>query len=197
MPEFAGAGRSTISTFLPVCSPTPVARIEFLSVRCRSMLVGPRKPLPPDTCTGQRGADPNIARGSGKPLTCRYFCRDAAYLASPSAPPRPGSPRNRSIERVRAHRPPRFREVASVGLSSQERRDIEHRGVLGAQPVAHGPSRRNRLRIPLVADVGRRVQVVQRRHAVVACRPRSPSCAGRPAAAFVRQPVGRFPSQPR
>ena len=28
-----GAGRRVISTFLPVCSPTPVARIEFFSVR--------------------------------------------------------------------------------------------------------------------------------------------------------------------
>ena len=37
MPELAGAGRRTISTFLPVCRPTPVARIEFLSVRCFSM----------------------------------------------------------------------------------------------------------------------------------------------------------------
>ena len=29
----ADAGRKVISTFLPVCSPTPVARIEFFSVR--------------------------------------------------------------------------------------------------------------------------------------------------------------------
>ena len=38
MPLFTGAGRSTISTFLPVCRPTPVARIEFFRVRCLSML---------------------------------------------------------------------------------------------------------------------------------------------------------------
>ena len=37
MPWLAGAGRSTISTFLPVCRPTPVARIEFLSVLCFSI----------------------------------------------------------------------------------------------------------------------------------------------------------------
>src|SRR6201999_240207 len=32
------AGRRVISTFLPVCNPTPVARIEVLSVRCPTML---------------------------------------------------------------------------------------------------------------------------------------------------------------
>jgi hypothetical protein len=37
IPAFAAAGRNTISTFLPVCRPTPVARIEFLSVRCLSI----------------------------------------------------------------------------------------------------------------------------------------------------------------
>src|SRR5256885_417551 len=31
------AGRKVIRTFLPVCRPTPVARIEFLSVRCPTM----------------------------------------------------------------------------------------------------------------------------------------------------------------
>src|SRR5215831_10786863 len=39
MPVFAGAGRSTMSTFLPVCNPTPVARMVFFKVRCRSMNV--------------------------------------------------------------------------------------------------------------------------------------------------------------
>jgi hypothetical protein len=49
MPWLAGAGRSAISTFLPVCSPTPVARIEFLSVLCLS-IVGfwPRARVPLD-----------------------------------------------------------------------------------------------------------------------------------------------------
>ena len=32
------AGFTTISTFLPECSPTPVARMVFLTVRCWSMV---------------------------------------------------------------------------------------------------------------------------------------------------------------
>jgi hypothetical protein len=32
MPVSGEAGRKVIKTFLPVCKPTPVARIEFFSV---------------------------------------------------------------------------------------------------------------------------------------------------------------------
>jgi hypothetical protein len=37
MPVLAGAGPSVITTFSPVCSPTPVARIVFFRVRCLSI----------------------------------------------------------------------------------------------------------------------------------------------------------------
>src|SRR4051812_31392893 len=37
MPVSGAAGRNVISTFLPVCRPTPWARMEFLSVRCPSI----------------------------------------------------------------------------------------------------------------------------------------------------------------
>jgi hypothetical protein len=37
MPLSTGAGRSTITTFWPVWTPTPVARTEVLRVRCRIM----------------------------------------------------------------------------------------------------------------------------------------------------------------
>jgi hypothetical protein len=33
MPVSGAAGRSVINTFFPVCSPTPVARMEFFKVR--------------------------------------------------------------------------------------------------------------------------------------------------------------------
>src|ERR1700753_358316 len=38
IPESGGPGRRVMRTFLPVCKPTPVARIEFLSVRCPTIL---------------------------------------------------------------------------------------------------------------------------------------------------------------
>ncbi|GGZ51397.1 hypothetical protein GCM10008101_00450 [Lysobacter xinjiangensis] len=38
MPVSAGAGRSAMNTFSPLCRPTPVARIVFFRVRWRSMV---------------------------------------------------------------------------------------------------------------------------------------------------------------
>src|ERR1700753_4012176 len=38
MPESGGPGRKVMRTFLPVCKPTPVARIEFFSVLCPTIL---------------------------------------------------------------------------------------------------------------------------------------------------------------
>jgi hypothetical protein len=34
MPVFTAAGRNVMYTLVPVCSPTPVARMMFFSVRC-------------------------------------------------------------------------------------------------------------------------------------------------------------------
>jgi hypothetical protein len=36
-PVSTGAGFNTIRTFLPECRPTPLARMGFFKVRCRSM----------------------------------------------------------------------------------------------------------------------------------------------------------------
>src|SRR3954471_9514513 len=52
MPEAGGPGRRVMRTFLPVCSPTPVARIEFLSVLCPTIFV---LLLPTECCPRDTG----------------------------------------------------------------------------------------------------------------------------------------------
>src|SRR5438132_13026134 len=114
MPSSGPAGRKVIRTFLPVCRPTPVARIEFFSVRCPTMRTGVFL-YRPRTCAAHRGR-------------CRQ--RDRRY-AGPS-------PKALSIRR--ATYKARYR-ITSVGLPPQESRDIEHvlRVGIGAQPVSDRP----------------------------------------------------------
>src|SRR5438105_11310847 len=39
IPESGGAGRRVMRTFLPVCKPTPVARMEFFRVLCPTIFL--------------------------------------------------------------------------------------------------------------------------------------------------------------
>ena len=47
MPLSGGAGRSVSSTFWPLCTPRPTARVRDFKVRCRSMRHDCRRSPPP------------------------------------------------------------------------------------------------------------------------------------------------------
>jgi hypothetical protein len=147
IPESGGPGRKVMRTFLPVCSPTPVARIEFLSVLCPTIFLLLVTNLCPaandrvrclrDTVLQPYSTVPEAHKKSALPYHRRKSDTNAFPLGS--TPP----PITSGVQTSNARPTSRLR---LVGLTAQKCRNVQQILSLGLRPqaIANSPLTLNR-----------------------------------------------------